>query len=369
MILWLSDCPDSAGGFGVVTKNILHYLKDQYTVASICFAKFSVIKYDDYIVYPFARPIQLMINRIESDHNEKIEAIIVHGAPWVTPFKDVLIELQSIRPSIPIIGYFVHEALSLPQDIESYFKPGRLLDAIITPTKATAELANINDYYVVPHGVDPKIWHPYNRKFNKFTIAFVSKNHPRKRWDLFFRVLARLIKDGIQVQGLAWTPKWGYWDIQKVLQAIEKDEGVNIPIILPNPYDATFGTPDQQLAGLLSNTHVYLHMSMGEAWGLPITEALALGLPTATIDYPAIREWAGDLVKYIKPEKDHYVSVEGLIHPVPRVDDAVKWIEKVYDNYDKYSKIGLRRSKYVRKHLDWKNASAKMIETISQLTS
>lgn len=367
MILWISDCPDSAGGFGIVTKNILHYLKESHTVASVCFARFAVGEYDGYKVYPFARPFHHMLSRVESENGEKVEAVVVHGAPWITPFKDILNELQAVRARrVPVLGYFVHEALAMPPEIESYFRPGVLFDALITPTVATAELANVDNYYVVPHGVDPEVWHPHDvEKFDRFTIAFVSKNHPRKRWDLFFRVLATLIKEGLDVQGLAWTPRHGYWDIEKVLWAIEKDEGVKIPVIMPNPYDATFGIPNGKLAELLSKAHAYLHMSMGEAWGLPITEALALGLPTAAIDYPAIREWAGDWVNYIPTDKKHLISVEGLIHPVPSINKAVQWVEEVYSNYEDYRVRAIRNSDKVSKKYGWDAAGKRMEKVIS----
>ena len=364
MILWISDCPDSAGGFGVVTKNILHYLKESHTVAAACFARFAVGEHDGYRVYPFARPFTHMLNRVEAEEGERVEAIVVHGAPWVMPFRDVLNDIRGAK--VPVLGYFVHEALAMHPKIREYFTPGAMFDALVVPTKATAELIGVKDYYVVPHGVDPEVWHPRDAdRFNTFTVAFVSKNHPRKRWDLFFRVLARVTKDGIPVQGLAWAPRKGYWDIEKVLWAVERDEGVVLPVIMPNPYDATFGIPDEILAQLLSRAHAYLHMSMGEAWGLPITEALALGLPTAATDYPAIREWAGDWVHYIRPEERHFISVEGLLHPVPSVDEAARWVEAVYADYEKERKRALRNSEEVRRKYSWEKAGKEMEKMIS----
>ena len=368
MIVWLSDCPDSPGGFGVVTKHMLRALKNAgFRVASVCFGRLTVGEFEGVPVYPFATPARWLLRRIQEDMGEPVEAVVVHGAPWVMPFSQAVRELRGALPGAKLIGYYVHEALFLPPEIQRSFLD---VDLLITPTEFTAKVIEPErygvPYEVVPHGVDPKVWRPLGAdKFDRFTIAMVAKNHPRKRWDLFFETVGQLIKRGYDVQALAWVPRKGYWDIEKVLQAVEWRLGVNIPVIMPNPYDATFGLPDDRLAQLLSRAHVHVEMTMGEAWGLPITETLALGVPNLVVAYPAVREWAGRRVSYI-PTPERYISVEGLVHPVPSVEATVARFRDMIQDYEKYRSRAEKASRSVRRNLTWKKAGKKMVEALEK---
>jgi len=361
VIVWVSDCPDAPGGFGKVTRYILHHLRRAgFKVASVCFGRTTVAEMDGYKVYPFATPAKWLLERIKRDHGEDIEAVVVHGAPWVYPFNQAVQELRAYLPGVKFFGYYVHEAFYLPSDIRAVFQTA---DVLITPTEFTAEVLGM-PAEKVPHGVEPKIWRPLDvPKFGRFTIAMVAKNHPRKRWDLFFEVIGRLRKEGYDVQALAWTTRKGYWDIEKLVKAVEWRLGVDVPAIMPNPYDATFGVPDGELAKILAQAHVHLEMTMGEAWGLPITETMALGLPNLVVDYPAIHEWAKRKVSYIESAGRFY-SVEGLIHPVPSVEDAVEKLKGIIEDYEKHAEKAKRTSRAIRREFNWSRAGRQMVKVL-----
>ena len=366
VVVWISECPNVVGGFATVTKNILHHLKGSQKVASVCFGANRVQKYDGYNIYPYAEPVELTLDKIERDYRDKVSAIIVHGSPWVPPYSTVLESLQKFRGNTPVIGYFVHEAVALPLDVREFFQPGKLVDAVITPTKATAKIAHVKDFFVVPHGVDTTLWRPGWKKLSRFTVSMVASNYVRKRWDLFFETIAHLQSKGLDVQGLAWVPRSGYWWIDRLIWAVEHETGQKLRIALPKPYDIAFGVGDEELAASLGATHAYLHMTMGEAWGLPIGEALALGLPTAAVDYPAIREWAGKYIHLIKP-KSRYINADGLVYLLPNVDDAVQWLSGIAQDYDDAVGRVIDIQDELVEKLNWRNATEKMVDVLSKL--
>lgn len=366
MIVWISECPFARGGFATVTREMLGRLKDRYRVASVCFGAPTVMSYDGYNVYPYARPVQALIERIERDHDDRIRAVVVHGSPWTPPYSTVLEDLQPFRGEFPVIGYFVHEALRLPPDVAEYFRPGRYVDAVAVPVDEVARLAGVSDYFVVPHGADPNLFQPSNRKLSRFTVSMVAANYIRKRWDLFFRALAGAVKRGMDIAGLAIVPESGTWYIERLIWAVKEEVG-NFTVGLPRPYDADIGIPTTELARVLASTHAYLHMTMGEAWGLPIGEALLAGLPTAAVDHPAIRAWTRGHVKLIKPCREHFLSYDGLVYPVPCVEDAVDWIQHLIEDYDEEVAHLLENRGELVQMLDWNRAARRMGELIDKL--
>jgi len=59
--------------------------------------------------------------------------------------------------------------------------------------------------------------------------------------------------------------------------------------------------PDDAVAGLLQGARALLFPSFAEGYGLPLAEALALGVPAICSDLPALREVGGDAPDYLSP--------------------------------------------------------------------
>ncbi len=59
--------------------------------------------------------------------------------------------------------------------------------------------------------------------------------------------------------------------------------------------------PDREVASLLRGARALLFPSFAEGFGLPLAEALALGVPALASDLPALREVGGAVPEYIDP--------------------------------------------------------------------
>jgi len=369
-VLWISDNPWNATGFGKVSHYITHHLKEHgLDIVMAGFSSTAIINWDGINVYPYANPLSEFIKFIEKREGE-IDVVVFHGSPWIYPFNKILPQIPhyvKTHPEKRFIGYFVHEALEVPDQTIWFFK---LCHLLVTPTHYTAKVLNIDRYHVVPHGVNPEIWKPIEEDQEPqigATISMIAKNHLRKRWDLYFEVIARLLKDGYIVTALPWVVDKGYWNIDLIVNTIEKQHKVKIPIIKPTNYEVFWGIPEPEQPFWYRNITINTTITMGEAWALPITETLAMGIPNIAIDYGAIKEWAGDMIEYIEPAKDAwYYSIDGMKHPIPSVDDAVRKIKDMLDRWEKTAQKAMKASRYVRKHLTWENAAKEMVKAIEK---
>ena len=59
--------------------------------------------------------------------------------------------------------------------------------------------------------------------------------------------------------------------------------------------------PDRRVTELLAGARALLFPSFAEGYGLPVAEALALGVPVLCSDLPALREVGGDVPDYLDP--------------------------------------------------------------------
>ena len=149
---------------------------------------------------------------------------------------------------------------------------------------------------VTLNGLDPVLWRPVTpaaeaalearlraaRAPLDFALLHVGSNIPRKRLDVLLETLARVreARPGTRLLrvGAPWTPA------QAALAArLGVGEAVTI---LPR-------LPAEELAAAYRRATLLLQPSDAEGFGLPVAEALALGLPVLASDIPALREVAG----------------------------------------------------------------------------
>ena len=68
------------------------------------------------------------------------------------------------------------------------------------------------------------------------------------------------------------------------------------------------GVTDAEYAATLADDGVLVTMSLDEGYGLPVAEALALGVPAVITDIPIFREVAGDGALYVDPRDPKAVA-------------------------------------------------------------
>lgn len=111
---------------------------------------------------------------------------------------------------------------------------------------------------------------------------------PRKNHLLLLHVWRRLAaRLGPATPTLVIVGRRG-WENEMVVDLLERSPGVQDHVIETNDL------PDTALAALVKGARALLFPSFAEGYGLPLAEALALGVPALASDLPAFREVAGD---------------------------------------------------------------------------
>ena len=105
------------------------------------------------------------------------------------------------------------------------------------------------------------------------------------------------------------------WECEYVYRLLDRSPALRMHVIRPGRCD------DAQLRRWIANARALLFPSFAEGFGLPLLEALQLGLPVVASDLPVFREFAQDLPEYLDPL------------------DAASWLKAVID----YSTPDLRR--------------------------
>lgn len=162
---------------------------------------------------------------------------------------------------------------------------------------------------VLPHGVDTAVYYPLPDRARLRAELFeggwvqpedvlllnVSQNQKRKDVSRSLALLARLRARGVQAKLLMHMPRMSN-DGSTDLEAVSRQLG-----LVPGEFWAHTGglwscnTPKQGedfLNALYNSADLLISTSLGEGWGLPITEALAAGCPVAVPEHTACEEIA-----------------------------------------------------------------------------
>ncbi|WP_034412098.1 glycosyltransferase family 4 protein [Derxia gummosa] len=118
---------------------------------------------------------------------------------------------------------------------------------------------------------------------------------PRKNHLLLLNLWRELVRDlGEAAPGLVIVGRRG-WECEQVLDMLDRCEALRGHVLERNDAD------DGEALGWLAGARALLLPSFAEGFGLPVQEALALGVPVIASPLPVFREIAGDIPDYFGP--------------------------------------------------------------------
>ena len=273
------------------------------------------------------------------------------------------------------IGYNVWESTEYsPQ----FFQQLLTLDELWVPTKWQKEISIEQGYpenkiFVIPEGVDGRIFKPTSKPKKKDKFQFVIVG----RWDY---------RKGIKES------------IEGFLKAFPNNPDVELLLNVENPYPVDgmnsteerlkhYGLEDsrikilkflnrKQYISLLQNSNVLISCARAEGWNLPLIEALACGTPSIYTKCSGQLEFTkgeGLGVEILGEEpatNNQNLSYEHNIPGnfyTPDLKDLVKKIKDSYNNYNIWKKWHLQCSKEIRQKFSWKNQAKKAYERLQQI--
>jgi alpha-1,3-rhamnosyl/mannosyltransferase len=181
----------------------------------------------------------------------------------------------------------------------------RKSNQLIAVSAATAN--DLREYYqaaknkvtVVPHGVEMRFFemgHAREESLEREKVLLcVSTLHPHKN-------LRRLLGAFHRLRGR-------YENLRLVLAGLKGFhtdvlEGVIRELSLEAAVTITGWIPREELYGWFERAYAFVYPSEFEGFGMPVSEALAAGIPVACSDIPPLREIAGEDAVYFGPSSE-----------------------------------------------------------------
>ena len=298
---------------------------------------------------------------------------------------DINIWFPGSQASIPLLKgknilWAIFESdLLPPQYIATLLKA----DLVWTPSNWAKRVLVANGFPeekidVVPEGVDQYIFHPFKRKVrdsNCYHFLAVGKYEQRKGYDQLLQAFKKEFSTNPEVQLFI---KADYFidderAANKLKNEIEKTGLQNIKMIR--------GAVDvKDLLELYRNADGFVLPSRAEGWGLTLVEALACGLPTATVNYSGQTEYLSKITNLYLPVKHKIVPI---VDPMFKtywpsdsgdwgnwaeadVDDLADQMRDMVKNQSKWDERALLASAIIRAQFNWSKAVNTAIESLER---
>jgi len=189
----------------------------------------------------------------------------------------------------------------------------------------------------------------FNTLKNKFSIKdefllFVGMIEPRKNLDKLVMAFDKLRKEYDKYQLVIAGPKgWHYESLFRLIDTLEfKDK------ILFTGY-----INDNEKAILMKNAKIFVYPSLYEGFGLPVLEAMSLGVPAITSNVSAMPEIAGDAAVLINPES---------------VDELYEGIKKLIEDKQFYNEMK-EKAVFRASQFSWEKTAKETVEIYESVLS
>lgn len=189
---------------------------------------------------------------------------------------------------------------------------------------------------------------------DKFVVTCVAQNVGRKQWPRLFEGVRLAAKQYPNIMLYAHTvPFNNFWLGGHDLPQLAQQMGVWDHVVFPmthNKHNASIGLRGKDAPGLidlLNMSDAFVLPSKVEGFGLPLAEAMAVGLPVVTTDYAAQAEVvgkAGVLLPVHDWEWNQSHSIYANVAPRD-IADAIIRLRKSPELCRQYSRKSLERAK------------------------
>jgi len=277
------------------------------------------------------------------------------------------------------IGHCEFEATEAP---EVWIKYCNMMDELWVPTEWDRKKfvkAGVNTpIYVIYQGIDPDYFHPDYASMvtdAKETFKFLVNAawFPRKNLHNLIVAFQSEFRRGEDVCLIVKTMDLGLnAGIQNELKKIDQDPDSANVFIKEEELE------DYKLPSLYTMADCFVLPTRGEAWGLPIFEALACGVPVITTGYGApfevLRDSKGkplpgvNFINYTESlASDPYVYMEGKKWAEPNMMEFVKQMRYVYLHRREEKAKAFETSKIVREKFSYRKVTLPMVERLKDI--
>jgi len=276
-----------------------------------------------------------MINTLMEDHGDlKMPQVVWAQAPYFNK-----------NSGVYKIGHCEFEGESVPSD---WIRECNQMDEIWVPTEWDRKKfrnCGVNvPIYIIGQAIDPNYFNPdmapaQFKIRETFKFLCVSAWDPRKNIPGLIKAFKSEFGREEDVCLIVKTINLGLVkDIKKELKKIKSPKDSGQVYVKEEDY------PKEQIPCVYRACDAFVLPTRGEAWGLPLFEALACGLPVITTGYGApneiLRDKAGEplpgvhFINYQKTVTDTpYIHLKNNFWAEPSIPDLMKKMRYVYENH------------------------------------
>lgn len=273
------------------------------------------------------------------------------------------------------IGICVFETISPPK---IWIDNMTVADEIITASEFNKRVFVSNGFKksikVVPHAVDTNLFNSKvkpNGRYSLFTFLSIGTWKQRKNWETLIKAFYEGFEKKDNVCLLIKTDR--IKELEDTIVKIKKNgewRGKDTaPIFCERNTNMIF----EDIPIFMAKGDVYINVSLGEGFGLPGIQSMALGIPIITTKFGGVLEYAKeDNCTFVEPYQSKVYSrldgipqYDGCIFPVYLIKEVSNKMRHVFENYNTTIKekamIGYS---FIHKNFNYHTIGNKFLEAI-----
>ena len=274
-------------------------------------------------------------------------------------------------------GYTFYETSSLPKN---WVQSCNSMEVMIVPSRFNYETfrnAGVNSpLEIVPLGVDTDIYNSgYDRFVNipeKFTFLSIMQVSQRKGCELVLKAFLECFSKNKDVQLII---RWYFThaqndetQVKEMIDSMRKKFNISQGNILLMPT-----IHETQMPRLYNSAHVLVAPFRGEAWGLPVIEALACELPVICTNWGGVTEYFDSNFgipldyKLVRVPEDAVMDAkEDHFWAEPDYKQLKSAMTEMYNNYIIYKAKAVAAREFLVSNFTWKHSAKALFEVLKK---
>jgi glycosyltransferase involved in cell wall biosynthesis len=394
-LLYWGDAPTLATGFGVVARHVLAALFDAgYDVH--CLGLNSAAEFPDPAQFPYPIVPASVPGHDPFGYRALARALLAN------PYDALLVQndVQVTHAAAAHLAALRDRGARLPP-IACYYPVDCTVRSDLTAMLTTAEvIATCTEHgrretvksvlggrapRVVPHGVDTRVFKPLSsderlaargrlrRAFGlepeTFIVCSVAVNSIRKDLARTIAAFARF-SETLPVPAALYLhtlPVDNGLDLQQA--ALASGLLVGHDVLFPAGHHPTCGVPDEALNEIYNASDLYFTTTLGEGWGLPITEAMAAGLPVVGPRHSSLAELGADGRAILYECRENIWVDNSGFRPLGVMDDIVASLVRAAALSEMDRRRMVERARQFAAGLDWSVVAPRWVPIIDEMVS
>ena len=271
-------------------------------------------------------------------------------------------------------GFCVFETINPP---DGWIAQMNSMDAILTASQFNKSIFENHGVecpiHLVPHCFDEELFNKDTKahgRYNQITFISIGAWKVRKNWEALIRAWYQAfeLRHGVCLLIKTDKPHELKTLVQHVKSTSEWRAKSTAPIYSEDEPVCDF----EDIPKILRKGDIYISASLGEGFGLPGLQAMALGIPVITTRFGGALEYAKpDLCTYLEPQRyrnipvmDGIPQLNNCIWPYLTIGEISNKMRQVMHEVKDREEKAERAYQYVHEKFTYQTIGTKLLETL-----